>query len=105
MDMVGLGDRAHHYPAQLSGGEQPRTSVLNGRAAVGEARAGAQRIEALLAPARGAAGGKPIAVRAPASGSVLSVITKREGVVPQGTPLMTITDGVAVEPRRQQEKR
>lgn len=27
LDMVGLADRAHHYPAQLSGGEQQRVAV------------------------------------------------------------------------------
>lgn len=27
LDRVGLGDRAHHYPAQLSGGEQQRVAV------------------------------------------------------------------------------
>ncbi len=27
MDKVGLGDRLHHYPAQLSGGEQQRVSL------------------------------------------------------------------------------
>ncbi|HET8577521.1 MAG TPA: ABC transporter ATP-binding protein [Methylomirabilota bacterium] len=27
LDEVGLGDRAHHYPAQLSGGEQQRVAV------------------------------------------------------------------------------
>jgi len=27
LEMVGLGDRAHHYPAQLSGGEQQRVAV------------------------------------------------------------------------------
>jgi putative ABC transport system ATP-binding protein len=27
LERVGLGDRAHHYPAQLSGGEQQRVAV------------------------------------------------------------------------------
>jgi putative ABC transport system ATP-binding protein len=27
LDRVGLGDRGHHYPAQLSGGEQQRVAV------------------------------------------------------------------------------
>ena len=27
LDRVGLGDRAHHYPAQLSGGEQQRVAL------------------------------------------------------------------------------
>jgi ABC-type lipoprotein export system ATPase subunit len=27
IEMVGLGDRSHHYPSQLSGGEQQRVAV------------------------------------------------------------------------------
>ena len=27
LDQVGLGERAHHYPSQLSGGEQQRVSL------------------------------------------------------------------------------
>ena len=27
LDDVGLGDRAHHYPVQLSGGEQQRAAL------------------------------------------------------------------------------
>lgn len=36
MDRVGLGDRLHHYPAQLSGGEQQRVSLA--RAFAGQPR-------------------------------------------------------------------
>ncbi|HRD47964.1 MAG TPA: ATP-binding cassette domain-containing protein, partial [Caulobacter sp.] len=39
LDMVGLGDRAGHFPAQLSGGEQQRVAI---------ARAIAKRPEVLL---------------------------------------------------------
>jgi putative ABC transport system ATP-binding protein len=30
LDKVGLADRGHHYPAQLSGGEQQRVSLGQG---------------------------------------------------------------------------
>ena len=33
LDTVGLGDRAHHYPAQLSGGEQQRVALARAFAA------------------------------------------------------------------------
>jgi putative ABC transport system ATP-binding protein len=36
LDRVGLGDRIHHYPAQLSGGEQQRVGIA--RAFAGEPR-------------------------------------------------------------------
>jgi putative ABC transport system ATP-binding protein len=36
LDRVGLGDRAHHYPAQLSGGEQQRVALA--RAFAGDPR-------------------------------------------------------------------
>ena len=39
LELVGLGDRAHHFPAQLSGGEQQRVAV---------ARAVAKRPDVLL---------------------------------------------------------
>ena len=32
LDDVGLADRAHHYPVQLSGGEQQRVAVARARA-------------------------------------------------------------------------
>ena len=37
------------------------------------------------------------AMRAPASGSVMSVINESEGVIPEGTPLMTIGDPHRIE--------
>jgi putative ABC transport system ATP-binding protein len=39
LDLVGLGDRRHHFPAQLSGGEQQRVAI---------ARAVAKRPDVLL---------------------------------------------------------
>ena len=39
LELVGLGDRANHFPAQLSGGEQQRVAI---------ARAVAKRPEVLL---------------------------------------------------------
>ena len=44
---VGLGDRGHHYPAQLSGGEQQRVAVAASRLPVGSSATGARVIDLL----------------------------------------------------------
>ncbi|QKG72719.1 efflux RND transporter periplasmic adaptor subunit [Erythrobacter mangrovi] len=77
--------------------EAARTRVANGRAQADQARGEVRRLEALLAQPKGAGIGSPIAVRAPASGSVMSVITESEGVIAQGTPLVTIGDPQEIE--------
>lgn len=77
--------------------EAARTRVANGRAQADQARGEVRRLEALLAQPKGAGIGSPIAVRAPAGGSVMSVITESEGVIAQGTPLITIGDPQQIE--------
>ena len=89
-----LASRGFLARAQL---EAARTRVATGEAALGQSRAEARRIEALLAQPSGAAYGTPVAVRAPASGSVLTVIKVSEGVIAEGTPLMEIGDSGGIE--------
>ena len=89
-----LAKRGFLSKAQL---ESDRTRVTTGQAAVSQARAEAARASALLASASGKPSGAPIPVRAPASGTVLSVITESEGVIIEGTPLMTIGDAGKIE--------
>lgn len=89
-----LARRGFLSKAQL---EQARTRVTSDRALVAQARGEAARIQALLAQPAGTGAGKPVPVRSPASGSVLSVITESEGVIAQGTPLMTVGDPVKIE--------
>lgn len=89
-----LSRRGFLASAQL---EAARTSVAMGEAALRQSRAEASRISALLAQPSGAANGAPIAVRAPASGSVLTVIKESEGVIAEGTPLMEIGDPKGIE--------
>ncbi len=50
-----------------------------------------------LASPTGAAASARVAVRAPASGAVLSVITESAGVISEGTPLMAIGDPRRIE--------
>jgi HlyD family secretion protein len=77
--------------------EDARTRVATGEAALAQSRAEAARIRALLGQPQGPGEGAPVPVRAPASGAVLSVITESEGVIPEGTQLMTIGDPDAIE--------
>jgi HlyD family secretion protein len=77
--------------------EAARTKVSTGQAALVQARAEVARIAAQSAAPTGVPSGGTIAVRAPASGSVLSVINENAGVIPEGTPLMSIGDARQIE--------
>jgi HlyD family secretion protein len=77
--------------------EVARTSVSTGQASLAHARAEIARIQAQVSAPTGAAADAAVAVRAPASGSVLSVITESAGVIAEGTPLMTIGDPRRIE--------
>lgn len=77
--------------------EEARTRATTAQAARQQSRAEVHRIEALLAPTGAAASAPPVPVRAPVSGSVLSVITESAGVIAEGTPLMTIGDPHQIE--------
>jgi HlyD family secretion protein len=77
--------------------EDARTRVATNEATLAQSRAEAARIRALIGQPQGPGQGEPVPVRAPASGAVLSVITESEGVIPEGTELMTIGDPGAIE--------
>ncbi len=77
--------------------EAARTQVTTGQASYLQARAEAVRIRALLANSGSTPSTGAVAVRAPASGSVLSVINESEGVIAEGTPIMTIGDADEIE--------
>lgn len=76
--------------------EAARTRVSAGQALLAQNRSEAARLRAALSqPPGGTVTGVP--VRAPAAGSVLSVITESEGVIAEGTPLVTIGDPRKIE--------
>ena len=77
--------------------EAARTRVSTDEAALAQARAEIARIGAQIAPPTGVDAPGRVAVRAPASGSVLSVINESAGVIAEGTPLMSIGDPHAIE--------
>ncbi len=89
-----LAERGFLPRAQL---EAARTRVANGNAQLDQARAEVSRYEALLTQPAGTGPGTPVAVRAPIGGTVMSVITESEGVIAQGTQLMTIGDPHRIE--------
>lgn len=88
-----LAKRGFLPRAQL---EAARTRVATSESAQAQNRAEAARIRALMGQPQGPSGVR-VPVRAPASGAVLSVANESEGVVPEGSQLMTIGDPNAIE--------
>lgn len=74
-----------------------RTRVTAERTGLQQRWAEAERIRALLAEPGAVGTGKPVPVLAPVSGSVLVVPSQSEGVIPEGTPLITIGDPAKIE--------
>lgn len=77
--------------------EAAQTRVSTGQAALAQARAEVGRIQAQSAAPTGSAASAAVAIRAPASGSVLSVINESAGVIVEGTPIMAIGDPGQIE--------
>ncbi len=77
--------------------EAARTRVATDRSAQQQARAEVARLRAMLVNPSGIGSGGPVSVRAPESGEVLSVINESEGVVPEGTQLVTIGNPDTIE--------
>lgn len=77
--------------------ETARTRVATGQASLQQSRAEVRRVQALLANPGSDTFGAGVTVRAPASGSVLSIVNESEGVIAEGTTLMTIGDPRRIE--------
>lgn len=88
-----LSERGFLPKAQL---DSARTRVTTSQAGLAQSRAEAARIRAMLTQPAGEAA-TSVAVRAPVGGSVLSVIHESEGVIAEGTPLVTIGDPRRIE--------
>ncbi|GAA0280951.1 efflux RND transporter periplasmic adaptor subunit [Alteraurantiacibacter aestuarii] len=89
-----LASRGFLPRAQL---EAARTRVAGHDSAVRQGRAEIARLQALMAAPGGNAAGPAVPVRMPVSGSILSVINESEGVIAEGTPLVTIGDPAQIE--------
>jgi HlyD family secretion protein len=66
-------------------------------ASLQQSRAEIRRLSAALMQPVAQDGTVPVPVRSPAGGSVLSVINESEGVVAEGTPLVTVGDPARIE--------
>ncbi len=88
-----LAGRGFLPRAQL---EAARTRVATGQSILAQSRAEAARIRAQMGQPPGPAEAR-VPVRAPAGGAVLSVVKESEGVILEGTELMTIGDPNAIE--------
>ena len=89
-----LAERGFVSRAQL---EDSRTKVATGQAALAQARGEVRSIQGMLSETGAATSGTPVPIRAPASGSVMSVINESAGVIAEGTPLVTIGDPHKIE--------
>ena len=77
--------------------EAARTRVATDRSARQQARADVARLRAMLTNPSGEGSGGNVSVRAPASGQVFSVINESEGVIAEGTPLVTVGNPDTIE--------
>jgi len=89
-----LADSGVQSRAEL---EAARTRVATNQAALQQSRSEVRRIEALMAQPAGAGPGRRVPVRAPAGGDILTVDNKSEGVIQEGTRLVTIGDPSRIE--------
>lgn len=89
-----LAGRGFLPRAQL---EAARTRVAVADASLQQSRAEIRRLRAALMQPTGPGGGMSVQVRSPAGGSVLSVINESEGVIAEGTPIVTIGDPHRIE--------
>lgn len=89
-----LGKRGFLARAQL---EAARTRVATTAALLAQGNADIARLRAQLADPTGSEGPAEVPVRAPASGTVLSVMRQGDAIVPEGTELMTIGNPADIE--------
>ena len=103
LDMVGLGPRAHHFPAEMSGGEQQRVAI---------ARAIAKRPEVMLCDEPTGAldsetGGRVLEALEHVNrtlGSTVVLITHNAGVARMAHRVISLADGEIREERLNAER-
>jgi putative ABC transport system ATP-binding protein len=96
LERVGLGDRTHHFPAQLSGGEQQRVAIA--RAFVNQPRIlFADEPTGNLDGATGARIVELLEVLNRESGSTIVLVTHDQSLAAHAGRIIRLRDGVVVE--------
>ena len=92
LDAVGLSARAHHYPAQLSGGEQQRVAIARALAP-GPMLLFADEPTGNLDHATGTAIADLLFARAAAAGATLVMVTHDEALAQRCARVVRLSDG------------
>ena len=92
LEAVGLGHRLHHYPAQLSGGEQQRVAIARALAPA-PALLFADEPTGNLDAATGAAVADLLFARAAQAGAALVMVTHDEGLAHRCGRIVRLADG------------
>jgi HlyD family secretion protein len=77
--------------------DEARTRVVTEQTYLQQRQAESARIKALSSAPGATAKGKPVPVRTPISGLVLAVAKQSEGMIAEGTPLITLGDPAKIE--------
>ncbi len=99
LEAVGLGHRLHHYPAQLSGGEQQRVAIARA-VAPGPDIIFADEPTGNLDGATSGAIVELLFARREANGATLVIITHDPGLAERCDRVVEMRDGLIVADRR-----
>ncbi len=94
---MGLGDRSHHYPAQLSGGEQQRVAARARLRQPADASSSPTSPRATSTPATGGAWSTSSASSTARRGTTLVLVTHEPDLAARARRVIRLGDGALVE--------